>query len=82
MNANFKKIRCPHCRKKILATLGTANFCPNCHKPVTIELGLQYICKACKHHFRSPKTDLLRCPKCGSTRIKKGNRWYDWVPLL
>ncbi|MFX1350557.1 MAG: DUF2614 family zinc ribbon-containing protein [Promethearchaeota archaeon] len=76
MNTNFIKIRCPHCRKKILATLGTANFCPNCHKPVTIEpieAGIKYICKDCKHKFRSRETKFpyLKCPKCGSFKIFK-----------
>jgi DNA-directed RNA polymerase subunit RPC12/RpoP len=87
MNANFKKIRCPHCHKKILATLGTANFCPNCHKPVTIEFGFKYICKDCKHKFRSRevpgklRSRNLRCPKCGSFKIKEGG-WIgriDWL---
>lgn len=82
MNAEFIKIRCPHCRKKILATFGTANFCPNCHKPVTIELGDKWICKDCKHKFRSREIELgdkyrhLNCPKCGSFKI-----WRDRLEL-
>jgi DNA-directed RNA polymerase subunit RPC12/RpoP len=86
MNTNFEKIRCPHCRKKILATFGTANFCPICHKPVnlSIELGTQYRCKACKHKFRSRETlrvkgkwnKDLRCPKCDSYKIEDG-AWID-----
>ena len=70
MSINYKKIKCPHCGKKFLATFGTSNYCPSCQAPTTIELGDNFKCKSCHHKFRVPKKAAYKCPKCGSRKIK------------
>jgi Zn finger protein HypA/HybF involved in hydrogenase expression len=69
MTVNYKKIKCPHCGKKFLATFGTSNYCPKCQAQTTIELGENYKCKSCLHKFRLPKKLADECPKCGSRKI-------------
>ncbi len=71
MTINYKKIKCPYCGKKFLATFGTSNYCPKCQAQTTIgEIGGRFKCKSCSHKFRSPKIPDIKCPKCGSRKIK------------
>ncbi|MFX1502204.1 MAG: hypothetical protein ACFFDH_14665 [Promethearchaeota archaeon] len=77
MTINYEKIKCPYCGKKFLATYRTSNFCPKCQAQTSIgEIGWPFKCKSCSHKFRSPKTYLdlkkldIKCPKCGSRKIK------------
>lgn len=74
--SKYKKVKCPNCGTKTIATHEKRSYCSSCGSELFIKLGgTIYKCSNCGYRFKDRKDNPFKtCPMCGSSRIRKPRR--------
>ena len=69
----YKKVKCPNCGTKTIASHEKRSYCSSCGSELFIKLGgTKYMCKNCRVIFKDRKDNPFKsCPMCGSIKITK-----------